>query len=104
MKAMNNPITLTDDIIGNIEAKNIDTSTDDIDDELVEAITEPESITSKDAIEKISKLHTTKFDLTNSYPDTETITIKESDFLANGTDSDHEENFESDFEERRNFF
>ncbi|RNA44105.1 hypothetical protein BpHYR1_001015 [Brachionus plicatilis] len=28
----------------------------------------------------------------------ETITIKESDFLANGTDSDHEENCESDFE------
>ncbi|RNA26611.1 hypothetical protein BpHYR1_041151 [Brachionus plicatilis] len=37
---------LTDeDIIGNIEAKNIDTSTDVIDDELVETITEPESIT-----------------------------------------------------------
>ncbi|RNA28336.1 hypothetical protein BpHYR1_047652 [Brachionus plicatilis] len=34
-----------------------------------------------------------------SYPHMETITIKESDFLANGTDSDHEENFESDFEE-----
>ncbi|RNA16103.1 hypothetical protein BpHYR1_020065 [Brachionus plicatilis] len=29
----------------------------------------------------------------------ETITIKESDFLTNGTDSDHEENFELDFEE-----
>ncbi|RNA23507.1 hypothetical protein BpHYR1_012828 [Brachionus plicatilis] len=39
-----------------IEAKNIDTSTDDIDDELVETITEPESITPKDAIEMISKL------------------------------------------------
>ncbi|RNA08842.1 hypothetical protein BpHYR1_053926, partial [Brachionus plicatilis] len=45
-----------EDIIGNIEAKNIDTSTDDIDDKLVETITEPESITSKDAIEMISKL------------------------------------------------
>ncbi|RNA29843.1 hypothetical protein BpHYR1_051405 [Brachionus plicatilis] len=45
-----------EDIIGNIEAKNIDTSTDDIDDELVETITEPESITLKDAIEMISKL------------------------------------------------
>ncbi|RNA08242.1 hypothetical protein BpHYR1_009277 [Brachionus plicatilis] len=48
---------LTDeDIIGNIEAKNIDTNTDDIDNELVETITEPESITSKDAIEMIIKL------------------------------------------------
>ncbi|RNA23510.1 hypothetical protein BpHYR1_012831 [Brachionus plicatilis] len=52
---------LTDeDIIGNIEAKNIDTSTDDIDDELVETITEPESITPKDAIEMISKLQRLK--------------------------------------------
>ncbi|RMZ93687.1 hypothetical protein BpHYR1_027579, partial [Brachionus plicatilis] len=34
-----------------------------------------------------------------SYPHMETITIKESDFLANGTDSNHEENCESDFEE-----
>ncbi|RNA21793.1 hypothetical protein BpHYR1_003702 [Brachionus plicatilis] len=49
--------SLTDeDIIGNIEAKNIDTSTDYIAHELVETITEPESITSKDAIEMISKL------------------------------------------------
>ncbi|RNA19077.1 hypothetical protein BpHYR1_024080 [Brachionus plicatilis] len=29
----------------------------------------------------------------------EKITIKECDFLANGTNSDHEENCESDFEE-----
>ncbi|RMZ96194.1 hypothetical protein BpHYR1_010644 [Brachionus plicatilis] len=36
-----------------------------------------------------------------SYPRMETITIKESDFLANGTDSDHEGNCESDFEEVR---
>ncbi|RNA24074.1 hypothetical protein BpHYR1_025731 [Brachionus plicatilis] len=34
-----------------------------------------------------------------SYPHMETITIKESDFLASGTDSDHQENCESDFEE-----
>ncbi|RNA26659.1 hypothetical protein BpHYR1_001965 [Brachionus plicatilis] len=34
-----------------------------------------------------------------SYPHMETITIKESDFLENGTDSDQEENCESDFEE-----
>ncbi|RNA15369.1 hypothetical protein BpHYR1_050089 [Brachionus plicatilis] len=34
-----------------------------------------------------------------SYPHMETISIKESDFLANGTDSDHEENCESEFEE-----
>ncbi|RMZ99978.1 hypothetical protein BpHYR1_038947 [Brachionus plicatilis] len=34
-----------------------------------------------------------------SYPHMETIKIKENDFLANSTDSDHEENFESDFEE-----
>ncbi|RNA37404.1 beta-1-3-galactosyl-O-glycosyl-glyco beta-1-6-N-acetylglucosaminyltransferase-like [Brachionus plicatilis] len=34
-----------------------------------------------------------------SYPHIEAITIKESDFLANGTDSDHEENCESVFEE-----
>ncbi|RNA03883.1 isoform C [Brachionus plicatilis] len=40
-----------------------------------------------------------KFECIFSYPHMETITIKESDFLANGTDSDHEENCESDFEE-----
>ncbi|RNA28830.1 hypothetical protein BpHYR1_039080 [Brachionus plicatilis] len=34
-----------------------------------------------------------------SYTHMEAITIKESDFLANGIDSDHEENCESDFEE-----
>ncbi|RNA12422.1 peripheral-type benzodiazepine receptor-associated 1-like [Brachionus plicatilis] len=34
-----------------------------------------------------------------SYPHMETITIKESDFLANSTDLDHEENCESDFKE-----
>ncbi|RNA33273.1 hypothetical protein BpHYR1_014935 [Brachionus plicatilis] len=34
-----------------------------------------------------------------SYPHMEAITIKESDFLANCTDSDHEENCESVFEE-----
>ncbi|RNA38620.1 hypothetical protein BpHYR1_012064 [Brachionus plicatilis] len=37
-----------------------------------------------------------------NYPHMETITIKESDFLANGTDSDHEENCESEFEEVAN--
>ncbi|RNA15653.1 hypothetical protein BpHYR1_042431 [Brachionus plicatilis] len=34
-----------------------------------------------------------------SYPPMEAIAIKENDFLANGIDSDHEENCESDFEE-----
>ncbi|RNA35312.1 G-coupled receptor -like protein [Brachionus plicatilis] len=49
-------------------------------------------------VEELNRLKNYESD-EESYPHSETITIKESDFLVNGTDSDDEENCESDFEE-----
>ncbi|RNA16449.1 hypothetical protein BpHYR1_017867 [Brachionus plicatilis] len=55
-------------------------------------------IYSVDSVEELNRFKNYESD-EKSYPHTETITIKENHFLANGTDSDHEENCESDFGE-----
>ncbi|CAF1013923.1 unnamed protein product [Brachionus calyciflorus] len=55
-------------------------------------------IFSVDSVEEFNNLKNYESD-EESCQHTETITIKESGFLANGTDSDNEENCESDFEE-----